>query len=118
MKNCDCFSVIGGDIRQIYIANQLAEEGCKVLSLGFDDTHHFHPSVRHAHTVQEAVAESGCVILPMPLSDDSKTIWTPLSQKTFSLAEVFAGATPSKLLFGAKFSPAAGRGRRPGAQAI
>lgn len=105
MKNCDCFSVIGGDIRQIYIANQLAEEGCKVLSLGFDDTHHFHPSVRHAHTVQEAVAESGCVILPMPLSDDSKTIWTPLSQKTFSLAEVFAGATPSKLLFGGKISP-------------
>ena len=70
MKNCERFSVIGGDIRQIYSANRLAKEGGKVLSLGFDDTHHFHPSVRQAHTVQEAVAESDCVMLPRPLSDD------------------------------------------------
>ena len=38
MNNIETFAVIGGDLRSAYLAGQLAVDGYKVITSGFDST--------------------------------------------------------------------------------
>ncbi len=82
-------SIIGGDLRQLTLAGLLADDGHSIRIIGFDDNPPF-PS--------EGVWESDVLILPIPASDESGTVYAPFSGTPLTLtAEKLAHA---KLVLG------------------
>lgn len=106
-KICD-FAVIGGDMRQVYMARELEEKGYSVcgslLCVSGEEG--------ERRTVQEAVRSAGTVIAPVPLSSDRIYLNQKSGNPPFPLMELldalkegqrfFAGCIP------AAFSQAAG----------
>ena len=81
-------SVIGGDLRQIYAAKNLKEQGYTVTLYGFD-TPYLTGLSKSIH-LADALSETDCVLLPLPVSRDEKLLSTPLWEQSLSLEEVFS----------------------------
>ena len=67
------FAIIGGDLRQIYMANELIKQGYTVIVYGLNN-----PSLDltcpHANSMAEAIDSSQVIITPIPVSKDKLTI--------------------------------------------
>ena len=98
MTKPETFAVIGGDLRYVYLAGKLADDGCKVIAVGFDNTD-LPPCVTGCTDAAQAIALSEAVILPMPLSADGKTVKAPFSRLCLPLEQIYAAVTPSHAVF-------------------
>lgn len=99
MQKPETFAVIGGDLRSLYLAGQLAEDGCKVIAVGFDNTD-LPPCVAGCTDATQAIALSDVVILPMPVTTDGKTVNGPFSRLCVPLEQVYAGVRTEQFVFG------------------
>ena len=89
-------SVIGGDLRQLTLARLLAEDGFEVRVTGFDKGPKDHPEP------DADIWESDVLILPIPASNDGKTVNAPFSAEPIYLTEEkLSGA---KLVLGGNIS--------------
>lgn len=76
------FSVIGGDMRQVYIARKLLDAGYRVCCFSLcnssdaDASEHSHTSFHVSETLMDAVRLSHTVIAPVPLSIDGSRLNT------------------------------------------
>ncbi len=97
MDQC-VFAVIGGDARQIALANLLAAEGITVYCSGFE-----HASRQLTGTASTdpltAALMADVIILPMPPTRDGETLNAPLSTYRIALDEEFCGALTGKAIF-------------------
>ena len=92
------FAVVGGDARQIVLANTLAAEGSTVYCSGFE--HAAHQLVGVASTDPlTAVLMADIVILPMPPTWDGETLSAPLSTYRIELNDEFCSALVGKAVF-------------------
>lgn len=92
------FAVIGGDSRQIALANILASEGITVYCSGFE--HSKGQLIGTASTDPLTAAHlADAVILPMPPTRDGKTLHAPLSTYRVSLDGEFCEALRGKSVF-------------------
>ena len=92
------FAVVGGDARQIVLANTLAAEGSTVYCSGFE--HAAHQLVGVASTDPlTAVLMADIVILPMPPTRDGETLSAPLSTYRIELNDEFCSALVGKAVF-------------------
>ena len=92
------FAVVGGDARQIALANMLAEEGITVYCSGFE--HSAQQLVGTASTDPlTAVLMADIIILPMPPTRDGKTLSAPLSSYRIELSDEFCSALMGKAVF-------------------
>ena len=92
------FAVIGGDARQIALANMLAAEGITVYCSGFE--HAAQQLVGTASTDPiTAVLMADTVILPMPPTRDGETLNAPLSTYRITLDDEFCSALSGKEVF-------------------
>lgn len=98
------FAVIGGDLRQAHIANRLASQGKTVYALLLEENASLNPSLQCASL--DCLGSCDCVILPMPLSSDDKTIHAPFSRQTVEAAEVFSRLRPGVAVFAGRISAA------------
>ena len=80
-------AVIGGDLRQLYAANRLMEQGYGVSLYGFSDSDC--PGVHPCEELSRALEDADCVVLPMPVSRDKETLLTPLWEKKLPLSQLF-----------------------------
>lgn len=71
------FAVIGGDLRQVHLANSLAEDGYSVKVYGFDNNIDF-MQTPVASSLDQALKGASIVILPLPATFDGNHINTPL----------------------------------------
>ena len=88
--------IIGGDKRQIHLGLSMIRDGKNVVFYGVDNCDMVEEDYS---SLEQAVTKSDCVILPMPLSKDGKTLFTPLSDMTVELNQKFCDIIKNKPIF-------------------
>ena len=99
MRKPETFAVIGGDLRYVYLAGKLTENGYKTIAVGFDNTD-LPPCVAGCTDASQAIALSEAVILPMPVSTDAKTVQAPFSRLCIPLEQIYAAVRREQYVFG------------------
>ncbi|MCL2843347.1 MAG: dipicolinate synthase subunit DpsA [Oscillospiraceae bacterium] len=94
------FAVIGGDMRQVKLASLLAKDGHQVSAFAMEQARP--EGVTLAPTLNAAVADAACVVFPLPLSRECRTISTPLSDTVLTISEAFAALTPAQTVCGGR----------------
>lgn len=89
-------SVIGGDLRQLTLADELCKDGYDVTVFGFTDK----ISYEFNTTDIDAALDSEVIILPVPVSFDGININTPYSDSKLSVSELAKKLNPVSLVFG------------------
>ncbi len=100
----ETFAVVGGDLRYVYLAGQLATDGYKVIAVGFDNTE-LPACVAGCTDVSQAIYLADAVILPMPVTADGTTVRAPFSRLSLPLEQVIAALTPFKPVFAGGITP-------------
>jgi len=100
MNRKDVFLVVGGDLRQTYLAEILAENG-KVYTLGLDKnvTSKKTIPVRMVEDIPEAV---DYLVLPIPVTNDGVNVNTPLYDEKISLYSLIPLLKHNAVVFGGK----------------
>lgn len=93
------FSVIGGDIRQVSLANRLFRLGHNVTVFCVD-RENLVEGVKTADSLNECLKNAKYVILPLPLSADNEKI----NNTDITLKEFFSNINKNMLVFGGKIS--------------
>ena len=95
-------SVIGGDLRQLTLAELLSQNGYEVTVSGFGND-----SISEKYTIENDIkkaADADIVILPLPVTQDFKTLNAPFNKEKISLADI-AGYIPcGSLVLGGKIN--------------
>ena len=86
--------VIGGDLRQITVAELLEEEGFFVVKAGLSEAEDDFTKLKNADIV----------VLPIPVSYDNVYINAPMAKQKITLAEVFGNISGNTLVLGACIS--------------
>ena len=95
-------SVAGGDLRQLTIASELADDGYDVTIYGFKKD--VIPNrVKNTADLREAL-DSDIIILPVPVSFDGITINMPFSDNTISVNELTGNINPLSVVFGGRIT--------------
>ncbi len=91
-------SIIGGDVRQAYLAKELERKGYEVLVWGICKG-----QTLHCCSLEEAL-KSDLLILPLPSSQDGVTLNAPNADETVRLDALAARISPHQLVLCAKLS--------------
>ena len=92
------FSIIGGDMRQAWLAKHLADDGNSVAVFGLD-AEDGSAAIRRAESVSDAVKNSEYVILPLPAADGEGNINAPMFDGKIPAEEVLDAVTQSQTVF-------------------
>lgn len=103
--NIETFAVIGGDLRFAYLAGELAADGYKVITTGFDSAD-LPPCVTGCTQPAQAIALADCVILPLPVTVEGGVLNAPFSRVRMTLDQVLNAVSPSQYLLGGNLSDA------------
>lgn len=98
------FAVVGGDLRQISLANHLASSGFSVTALGFDESSPFSSQVTvacHPH----CLSSMDVVIFPLPVTSAPNIVNTPFAQEPLLLDQCLRRIPHKATVFGGKVSP-------------
>lgn len=82
------FTIVGGDLRNIKLANLLKEDGNRVNIYGFSGAG-FELGMKEIENLQLAIDESDVVIGPLPCSNDNDTLNAPFHPEKVFINEVF-----------------------------
>ncbi|MDY3929688.1 MAG: dipicolinate synthase subunit DpsA [Clostridia bacterium] len=97
---CKRISVIGGDLRQLTLAELLSGDGYEVSIYGFGKN-----SMSDKYKIMKDLSEikkSEVIILPMPVSLDNVNINSPLNDKEIPLRKLSEYAGKAKLVLGGR----------------
>jgi len=97
------FAVIGGDMRQVKLADLLALDGHPVSVFASDQARC--ERAEHAPSLQACLHNADCVVLPLPLLDGCNQINTPLSDAVLTVEEALSVLTPRQIICGGKIPP-------------
>lgn len=97
MISINTFGVIGGDKRQVAMAESIAGDGYTVYTAGMEQAS-FSPGVQKA-SLEETVQNSDFLILPLPATVDKKTLNAPFSKEEILLDEKFVRMLEHKKVF-------------------
>lgn len=99
------FAVVGGDLRFMYVAGALAEDGFSVITAGLDHTD-LPACVTGCSDVAQAVRGAEFVVLPLPVTTDGRTLNAPLCRTQILLKDVLACLSPGQIVLGGQLSEA------------
>ncbi len=97
------FCIIGGDLRNVKLAEIIAEEGNTVNIYGFDKAS-FDVNVKQSNTVEEAVTDADIVIGPIPCSNDNEFINAPFHNEKILIHDVFKCMSKNQLFIAGRIS--------------
>ena len=100
----DNFFIVGGDLRNLYLAQELSKDGKKVKIMGFNklnDQIFVNNKIKKVYSINEK-EKNDLIISSIPLTMDNKTIYTPYNNEKITLntlkgLEFIAGKIPSFL---------------------
>lgn len=104
MTTMDTFAVIGGDLRTTYLAGLLAQDGFKVITVGFDNAD-LPSCVVGCNRLSQAIAPADCVVLPVPVSTDGVHVNAPFSRVPLPLADVLDCLSVGQYVVGGNVTP-------------
>lgn len=96
-------AVIGGDMRQIFMAQCMDGEGYDVTLYGFDRTHLWR-GANYAKSIEDAVADAKVVVLGLPASIDKATVNTPCWNGRLYIEDILQKMEPESVLAGGMIS--------------
>lgn len=82
------FTVLGGDMRSLYLAYSLLEDGKDVKIFGFDAMED-KITIKEEKSLETAIKDSDVIIGPLPFSRDGKTIDAPFASNSINIIDVF-----------------------------
>lgn len=94
------FLIIGGDMRNLEVANILSNKGHSCYIYGLDRIENTNKNIKKAEAVSTCIKNCDGVILPVPVSKDSVRITAPYSSDDIYLAEVFSSVDKTTPIFG------------------
>jgi dipicolinate synthase subunit A len=97
------FTVIGGDLRNIKLANLIAEEGNEVNIYGFANAG-FELGIKESQNLIDAIDASDVVIGPLPCSNDDETLNAPFNTEKIYINEIFKIMSKNQLFVGGRIS--------------
>ena len=89
-------ALVGGDARQRYLSELLTRDGHTVVEFALDSS----------DFPLSAPAAFSCVILPMPVTRDGRTLFAPFSPHPHSLERILDTLSPKQRIFGGGIGPA------------
>ena len=104
MKEAENFVVLGGDVRQISVANILAEKGFGVKAYGFGNTEGFSPKVHIAKSLDSSLFGAEAIILPLPCSTDDETLNLLGFKEPIKLFELFRKIPQDSIVLGGRIT--------------
>lgn len=97
------FTIIGGDLRNVKLAELIAAEGNSVNIYGFDKAS-FDVKIAQSNTLEEAVNGSDVVIGPIPCSNDNEYINAPFHSEKILIHDVFKYMNKNQLFIAGRIS--------------
>ncbi|NLY43612.1 MAG: dipicolinate synthase subunit DpsA [Clostridiaceae bacterium] len=97
------FALIGGDMRQVKMANSLLKDGYAVKVFGFNNIE-LGDNITQASSVQEAIEQANVIVAPLPCSLDNETINAPFCNEKIYINDLFKQMTKNQLFVGGKIS--------------
>lgn len=96
------FAIIGGDLRMVYLAKMLANEGKKVYTYGLEKAEGLNKveNLIECSQINQVVQESEIVIGAIPFSSDQKHINAPFSKQAIAIQEVIENSKNKMLIAG------------------
>ena len=98
MFTVNSFGIIGGDIRQLYCARGISEDGFGVSVCGFGRCENRMGLSESA--LDEVLESSDALILPLPISKDGETLHAPYAERPVPLAGLVNLIGKERLVFG------------------
>lgn len=97
------FTVIGGDLRSVKLANLLHADGNRVYIYGFNNAG-FELGMEESKDLELAIDESDIIIGPIPCSNDNETINAPFNSEKIIINNVFKTMTKNQLFIAGRIS--------------
>ncbi len=104
MKQDIKIGVIGGDMRQLVTARELAEEGYDVTCFGLAKKEGMYAGITKCRCLDECVSGRTAILLGVPYSNDGKWINCPPEDCAVSVKALFEVATPGQIILGGRFN--------------
>lgn len=105
MRNKQTFWVIGGDLRQHWLARQLAQDGHQVHTYGLEGDFLQEEEEIQQETTLDGVHQAHCVIFPLPMGNKQGEINAPFAPSPLELSAVFSALSPKQFLCGGQIGP-------------
>ena len=105
MANHRNFAIIGGDLRQIRLANALADEGYPVSVYGFDPDAPY-LTLCPKNSLSEALEGANIVVLPLPAVAEAGFISTPYFKGKIEVSPLLEKMNKNQILLGGKIDEA------------
>lgn len=97
------FTIVGGDLRSIKLANQILQDGNEVNIYGFRNAG-FELGIRESEDLALAIDESDVVIGPIPCSNDNENLNAPFHPENISMNEIFKIMNKNQLFIAGRIS--------------
>lgn len=97
------YTVIGGDLRNVKLAEAISADGSQVNIFGFKNAG-FESQLSENMDLQEAIDDSDIVIGPIPCSNDNETLNTPFHPEKIQMNEVFKSMKKNQLFIAGRIS--------------
>lgn len=97
------YTIIGGDLRSIKLANQMVEDGNEVNIYGFQNAG-FDLGMKESDNIDTAIDDSDVVIGPLPCSNDNETLNAPFHPQKIYINEIFKKMSKNQLFIAGRIS--------------
>lgn len=107
MKRDMKIGVIGGDMRQLIMANELAKDGFEVACYGVPKSDGNYDAATRCLRVEDCIADAGAIVLGIPYSTDGKWINCASGEGTLSLKALFEALSPEQIVLAGRLNASA-----------
>ncbi len=97
------YTVIGGDLRNVKLAELLADDGNTVNIYGFNNAG-FELKIKESEDLVLAIDESDVIIGPLPCSNDDETLNAPFHAEVIYINEIFKTMNKNQLFIAGRIS--------------
>lgn len=97
------FTIIGGDLRSIRLADLMRKDGKEVNIFGFNSMEGT-PQTTITEDLHNAIGENDVVIGPLPCSNDNETINSPFNNKKIFINDLFKTMGKNQLFIAGRIS--------------
>ncbi len=97
------FSILGGDLRNVKLAESLKKDGHEVRLFGFDNAR-FEIHIDNSRDLKTAIDDSDAVIGPIPCSNDDETLNAPFHSGKIFMNDVFRTMNKNQLFIAGRIS--------------
>ncbi len=97
------YTVVGGDLRNVKLANLIMADGNEVNLYGFKNAG-FELGINENTDLKEAIDDSDIVIGPLPCSNDNETVNAPFHPNKIYINEVFKTMKKNQLFIAGRIS--------------